>query len=288
MIAETKFYLIHCQTNLHVGSGDSNYGVIDKLVQRDPSDGMPCINATSLKGAFREYYEENIADKPMADELFGASEDRNGNNASGNNRSSHIIHDGLLLSIPARSNHRPYFMATAPIALNKLARFIKLFGEQKNLANVVNEVNLLLAAAQNLPLVLDDATPSLRIEGHDIGTAQFNNGLSLPTLTALLGGPIVLFPDNDFQELCDDYNLPIVARNCLENGKSTNLWYEQIIPREARFFFPSNFYDLHGKQNDYLFQYLNTETVQIGANSSVGYGYCRIDEFTELLSPKTN
>lgn len=31
-----KAYFIQCITNMHVGSGDANYGIVDKLVQRDP------------------------------------------------------------------------------------------------------------------------------------------------------------------------------------------------------------------------------------------------------------
>ena len=46
------------QSNLHAGAGSSNYGVIDNLVQRDVTDQYPCVYATSLKGAFREHYEE--------------------------------------------------------------------------------------------------------------------------------------------------------------------------------------------------------------------------------------
>jgi CRISPR-associated protein Cmr4 len=44
-------YLIHCKTNLHAGSGDTNYGIIDKMVQRDPVTELPCIYSSSLKGS---------------------------------------------------------------------------------------------------------------------------------------------------------------------------------------------------------------------------------------------
>ncbi|MCD4675191.1 MAG: hypothetical protein K8S18_04240 [Desulfobacula sp.] len=53
----TTFYKIRTITNLHVGAGDANYGVIDNLVQRDVVTGLPVIHGSSLKGAIREFYE---------------------------------------------------------------------------------------------------------------------------------------------------------------------------------------------------------------------------------------
>jgi CRISPR-associated protein Cmr4 len=51
-------YLIECLSNLHVGSGDANYDVIDKKVQRDPVTNLPCIHSSGIKGAFREYFDQ--------------------------------------------------------------------------------------------------------------------------------------------------------------------------------------------------------------------------------------
>jgi CRISPR-associated protein Cmr4 len=39
---------------------------------------------------------------------------------------------------------------------------------------------------------------------------------------------------DDFATLCK--NLPTVARNALDNGISENLWYEELVPRETRFY----------------------------------------------------
>ena len=53
----TDLYVLRCITNLHAGSGDSNYGIVDKEVQRDPVDTFPIVHSTSLKGAFREQFD---------------------------------------------------------------------------------------------------------------------------------------------------------------------------------------------------------------------------------------
>ena len=49
-------WLIIAKANLHVGNENvSNYGLIDKAIQRDIVTNLPCINSSSLKGAINEY-----------------------------------------------------------------------------------------------------------------------------------------------------------------------------------------------------------------------------------------
>lgn len=80
--------------------------------------------------------------------------------------------------------------------------------------------------------------------------------------------------DEEFIEYCSDYNLPIIARNKLENGLSINLWYEQVLPAE------SVFYTMIDNKGDVvLTEKLDHRIVQIGANATIGYGYCK---FTNL------
>lgn len=55
----TRMYVINTLSNMHVGSGEVNYGVIDNLIQRDSVTNLPNINSSGLKGAIREYFKEN-------------------------------------------------------------------------------------------------------------------------------------------------------------------------------------------------------------------------------------
>ena len=75
--------------------------------------------------------------------------------------------------------------------------------------------------------------------------------------------------------LCDNDHLPVFVRNYLNNGQSENLWYEQVLPRFSKLYFMVLVPD-----GDTCFQIFNkhvTETlVQIGANATVGYGYCKL------------
>ena len=85
-----------------------------------------------------------------------------------------------------------------------------------------------------------------------------------------LNGQFVSKP-TDFKEQCE--NLPVIARNCLENGVSTNLWYEEIVPHQSVFVTC-----IQGTDNE-LDTKLNGAIVQIGGNATVGYGYCK---FTKI------
>ena len=73
---------------------------------------------------------------------------------------------------------------------------------------------------------------------------------------------------------CSDDNLPIIARNVLENGESKNLWYEQILPAETVL------YTIIQENGDNLKNALNGKLVQIGANATIGYGYCMFNILT--------
>ena len=74
---------------------------------------------------------------------------------------------------------------------------------------------------------------------------------------------------NTFEQLCNNDNLPIIARNCLENGESVNLWYEQVLPSQSVL---ATVIQTNAKED---LDCLNGKIVQIGANATLGYGYCR-------------
>ena len=72
-----------------------------------------------------------------------------------------------------------------------------------------------------------------------------------------------------FTAYCDDDALPIISRNCLENGESVNLWYEQVLPSLS--VLATIIVTKEKEQMDAL----NGKIVQIGANATIGYGYCK-------------
>jgi CRISPR-associated protein Cmr4 len=262
----SAFFHITCKTHLHAGSGDSNFGVIDKLVQRDPTDNLPCIYASSLKGALREYFDEVIdTSKKISEDIFGKDD-----------KGKVIFHQAYILSLPIRSNQFPYFNVTAPMAIDALLDNAELLGIslalEKDLKKIIglSEKDKIIIGENNENLKIED------FEGDEIVPIKITEDLQ-KALANLLGNRIAIVDDATFKELSSDYSLPIIARNNLENGQSKNLWYEQIIPRETRFFFATT--DLVGKDaNQFHNQFNDKKLLQIGANATIGYGQCLISK----------
>ena len=91
------------------------------------------------------------------------------------------------------------------------------------------------------------------------------------------GGKKVEFATDSISTLCDNDSLPIIARNALDNGESKNLWYEQVLPAETVL------YTIIREEKNVLGEKLKDKIVQIGANATIGYGYCK---FTLLKTIK--
>jgi CRISPR-associated protein Cmr4 len=271
---KTDLIIIQCKSNLHVGLGDSNYGVIDKLVQRDITDELPCIFSSSLKGAFREYFEEKLMQKDLADYIFGEGENKK---SKGMDKGAFIFQQAFLLSIPLRSNQRPYYNAISPFIMEQLVEMASLFSYDFPPALKAEMENIIaLKPADGKPMLLN-ASPALIIEDFEEFVSA---NIVIPELQKMIGSDIVILSENDIKRITDNYHLPVIARNKLDNGQSQNLWYEQVVPRESIFttfvsFSPSK--NLQGKVNENDFRdNVHEKMVQIGGDSSIGYGYCKV------------
>lgn len=290
MANTAKFYDIRTLTNLHVGSGDTNYGVIDNLVQRDVNTGLPTIHSSSLKGALREFFriseksrtspvanEQNLQESTMIKAVFGYIDDSSDKTEEPDKKDktkkkkSHAgewqFLSADLLSRPLRSDKVPYFNATSP-------------GVVKQLVNKFDNLGLTVPAGllkllsinkpePGKPLVFDRSLDGAHIE--EVGWKARHHELDLTQyawLTAVLGDRLVLVSDQDFSAL----ELPVIARNHLENGESKNLWYEELVPYDARF----GVFIMQSSSHTGAFDKALEEHIQIGANASVGYGLCKL------------
>lgn len=209
----TYVFLIRSLTNLHAGSGDAGgYGVVDKLVQRDPATTLPTIHASGIKGALREYFsEENPLGKTVVERIFGSDpKDRDADKVQ---RGEYRFFSADLLALPEPQDAAPHF------------RLVQNSGN----TTAVQEKLITLGAA----------------------------GLQLNVANSASG---------NLTELAKE--LPVIARNFLDNGVSKNLWYEEVVPRE------SVFVACIQAADDTLAKALHGKVVQLGGNATVGYGYC--------------
>lgn len=224
-------WLIIPQTNLHVGSESTvNFSVIDKAIQRDVTTNLPCINSSSLKGAIKEYMSECAnMDVSNLKDIFGSVKSDSADIKKG----SVLFFDASLLFIP------------------------KQCGEGKTYELVYSDK------------VLEDFSKKVNnlVEGNSISKETL-----LSQVRSIMGQDNVARNSVDrdtFTAYCDDDALPIISRNCLENGESVNLWYEQVLPSLS--VLATIIVTKEKEQMDAL----NGKIVQIGANATIGYGYCK-------------
>lgn len=249
-----KSYIVRmeCLTNLHVGNGDVNFGIIDRQVERDPVTGFPTINSSGVKGALRAFLVEQEkrgqVDQGLVGRAFGSS------TGDGTTPGQVRVLAADLLARPARASKgaRAFYLVTCDTLTDRYRSLLAEFAPE--------------IADEELTAGSPDEDPSsLSVEG-----------LSLEGSTPLgLQGcsqTVFKMSDDDFGGL----DLPVNVRNHLDNGISTNLWYEEVVPHGSLFAFPIVATDTNADVLDELYLALDGQVVQFGAGASIGYGLCKL------------
>lgn len=269
---KTSLYTITTLTNLHAGSGDANFGIIDNQVQRDSITNFPNINSSSLKGAFREHFTQFDANG-MINYIFGPENTSDESHQTG----AYSFFEAQLLTRPVRSNVKSHFNVTSKSIIKNLLQTIEDFEIDFD-DEIKKELEklLIIDVKKGSPVIFETINDAYLED-----VKAISNKLDISKLKEFLGDDLALFDDIELAEL----DLPVVARNALEDGISQNLWYEEFVPKKTKFFFcigkPTNkdAKDNEQKIEGFERRFDNEEIIQIGANKSIGYGFCKIKEF---------
>jgi CRISPR-associated protein Cmr4 len=274
------FFKIQCKTNMHVGSGQANYGVVDNLVQRDPTFRYPTIHASSLKGAIKEFCHHEKLPK-MAD-IFGSEKDETGKSKHESTKvGSYKFFDANLLAIPVRCNKRAFVHITCPNVLNNLNESLTVPHQSLQYLTQLADIGEKQAVA------FSDNLNDAVIEDFDIKATYDKSKAELlkkTVINELFNGidSVVVVSNTLFDRLTNDLHLPVIARNYLENGESKNLWYEQVVPRLSIFWsmclLPENDTLFAAQEGSFKGLFADDALIQIGANGSIGYGYCKFNK----------
>lgn len=258
-------YFVQCITNLHVGSGDANYGIVDKLVQRDPVTGYPAIHASSLKGALREHFEKKWGKSSDEIKSIFGTEDRV-NSSSGD----YSFLGADLIALPIRCNYQQFSLVFC-----------------KQLAEMVNAKSTVIVKKElfNLALLTDNSIyinqtplPSQDVYIEDDQLSKRNSVDPIKCTGIDSFQRKFAFVDNGKFTVYSK-KLPVIARNYLENGISQNLWYEEIVPHQTVFI------TYIAASEKYFTEFESEITeglIQIGANASIGYGICKFSKISWL------
>jgi CRISPR-associated protein Cmr4 len=254
-----KAYFVECITNMHAGSGDANYGIVDKLVQRDPVTKHPTIHASSMKGALREYFEQKWGkeDKKVAS-IFGKESIDGNDSETGNFK----FLNADLVALPVRCNYESYVSGINQLVatdINSKGRllinkevFISLENSSKIYRDNIPQGSVIYA--EDITLTPVTYANPLLIKGFDGFSSRY-----------------ATFNNTDFESI--SRNLPVIARNKL--GEDNNLWYEEVVPHKTIFI------TYFGVTEPYFEDFktvLAKDLIQIGGNASIGYGLCKFHE----------
>lgn len=242
-----SIYKITCLTNLSVGSGEANFSVIDNEVEKDAATGLPMINASGLKGAFRQFFVEKENENTV--QLFGSEPGAN------DMRPGDLkFIDAYMLAMPVRASqgNRAYYMTVPAAALDTFCDTAQLCGW-----SVSNDI----VSSEN-----HTGESTVGVDGIVVAGTAAND---IDVLKCFGIEQYVVMSDQSFR----DISLPVLARNYLENRKSKNLWYEEVVPHKSVFYFA-----VLGEQDNLetFNTAVNDKLVQFGGNASIGRGFCEV------------
>lgn len=268
---------LYCETPLHAGSGQA-IGAVDLPIQREITTGWPTIQASGLKGSFRDAYEKYNGADSIA--IFGSD-------TSGDQSGAISIGDARLLLFPIRSSVSPFLWVTCPALLKRLKRDGKIVGKN-----------------------YEWPVPDVAVENY-LGLNRINQDIIFEDLVLSVAGEInekiietikLLMPSDDFYNISklqdylaiisDKYFSMLVetgtevhARIKLTKQKtSDNLWYQELIPSNTAFYTIISMMDERKnvsdkkKAEDMLKSLKDVlcEFIQIGGDETLGRGWTRL------------
>jgi len=171
-----------------------------------------------------------------------------------------------LLSIPVPSDKLQYVNCTSQMTIAQLDKINLLF----NLCIGNDILNIFKITESSLDQYYGNSG-SIKLKGLTKHLTE-NNREANENQKLFWGSTPSLISKTEFQEITNDRNLPTNPRNRLENGESKNLWYEQFIPHETRFY-TIIFSPDHPDSNEFH-NAIDGKIINIGGNITVGFGKC--------------
>ena len=142
------FFTFYTLTPLHAGAGASA-GAIDLPVERERHTQYPCVYASGMKGALREYFRRR---KLKTDDIFGME----GSEIAAGNV---VFTDAKMLLFPTRSSAGVFKWVTCPFVIKRFYRdaaFIDRSFGKGNTAVAVTGYSGLACESYPGTLILED------------------------------------------------------------------------------------------------------------------------------------
>lgn len=248
MFQLAKPLFLTCETPLHAGSGDA-LGVVDLPIQRERHTSFPKIEASSLKGALREAFEEKMgATDSKLIKAFGP--DKDGSEHAG----ALGFTDGRLLLFPVKSMKGVFAWITCPKALQQFKSDMNLLKPTPliiTLSGDVTDGNFAFLGTVpsvniNGKVVLEEYTFTKTTTPLSITVGNENIALSIWLADNLFiegtywhnkaKNDIIVLSDNDFKDFVN-LSTEVITRIKIDNATGTvaqgQLFTEEYLPAES-------------------------------------------------------
>lgn len=297
MFQLAKPLFLTCETPLHAGSGDS-LGIVDLPIQRERHTSFPKIEASSLKGALREAFEEKKKNRkdPEVLKLFGPDDGDLNAGALG-------FTDARLLLFPVKSLRGVFAWITCPKALRQFSDDLKLAdmpgiagtisGEDKKAIPLSDQTSLAFGGH----FVLEEYTfekaakASLTIDSKDLAEWLADFLFEKDSYwNKKAKDDILILSDNDFRDFVT-MSTEVITRIKIDNETGTvqtgALFTEEYLPAESVLYSlvlaSPEFKKNRGDNAQEMMDKFTTDlpaVFQLGGNATLGKGIMR----TKLVS----
>lgn len=309
MFEKSSLIFFYTETPVHAGTGTS-LGIVDLPIQRESHTDLPMVQASGIKGAFRELAEtlgkNGKSNGITIDEVFGPED---GNKHAG----ALAFTDAKLLLFPVRSLRGVFVWATSPLLLERLLRDAiradsqlgkDLLGIQipkpiDSKAFVPNKAEDIIV--QGNKLILEDFSFEIEESEQIKQITSFLAGAIFPMdgeyncWRELLSKRFVILSDTvlrDFAKL----GTQVIARIKINDKTGTvdkgALWYEEALPPETVLYslaLATKTRNGSGKLADEVLKFIQntlfakSTRIQFGGNATVGKGFVNV-VFAKSLS----
>ncbi|MDW8104663.1 MAG: type III-B CRISPR module RAMP protein Cmr4, partial [Armatimonadota bacterium] len=275
-----KMLFLHALTPVHSGTGQA-VAVVDLPIAREKATGWPVIPASSLKGVLRDALKRE-GNGDWVERAFGKDVRGEEQGEAG----ALCFTDQRILCLAVRSYYGTFAYATCPLVLRRFVRDMQALGIEApfetvpqgadGMSSLVPNGSVLVRGGK---LYLEDLDLSAKEDGETAKIAQALATVLFSDHPPAFTGRFVVVSDEVFNFLCEAA-IEVVARVRLKDDTKTvesgALWYEEAVPAESLFSGAVLVSDHYRKDVAGLWKDFTPSLVQIGGDSTVGRGLCRV------------
>ena len=256
MYPEKEIIIFHVESALHAGAGAS-IGHIDNPVQRETPTGNPIVQASGVKGALREFYEDNSdIEKKMIDPVFGKEKgERDEKDGAG----AVAFGEAKLLFFPVRSLAGIFAYITCPSIIARFQRDLraankdmlmvshgkrdfKIWRPSVSTNRYLSHTNSIVKISPNGLLILEELSfeqqntdnPDQCLES--LSDALFPGTLEYIPFKSDFPKRVVILNDTDYFYFVR-YSTEVEPHNRIDDtgtvDENTGVWYTEYLPAES-------------------------------------------------------